>query len=186
MEHMISSSSSSTPSHAVLNSTTTRLHQSLRRQQDCHLHLRCDAASGYGYGIKQPQAPEYVVSSSVNGIPVPPVGYPQATPRVELPSDIDAEHGKAWSIASPLDQALTSVPGYQDTAWISQHSQGNSPVSTSLTSYAGEDGGSFIINQLWHGYNEGQYRNADQGSTRSTAPPSGHCSNYSSPHSLPQ
>ncbi|KAI5994226.1 hypothetical protein EDC04DRAFT_1241916 [Pisolithus marmoratus] len=54
------------------NGSTTRLSQSLPRQQDCYLHIRYDAASSYGYAIKQSQAPECVVSSPGDNISCPP------------------------------------------------------------------------------------------------------------------
>ncbi|KAI6046893.1 hypothetical protein EDC04DRAFT_3136179 [Pisolithus marmoratus] len=132
---------SSSSSSIASNGSTTRLPQSLLRQQDCYLHIRYGATSGYGYAIKQSQAPECVVSSPGDNISCPP-GWSSTEclsrflsifsssrflipGRGELPTGIVVADG-AFSIVKVsllLDQALIPVPKYQDAAWSSRHAQ---------------------------------------------------------------
>ncbi|KAI6046930.1 hypothetical protein EDC04DRAFT_946412 [Pisolithus marmoratus] len=114
MDRIISSSSLSAPWNVMSNGSTSRLSQSMHRQQDYRLGLiQYDAVSSDGY--TQSQVPQCILSSSANDIPTPLAGCRQGTPRVELPSSISTEDG-AMLIA------LTSTRRYHDTTYFNNRS----------------------------------------------------------------
>ncbi|KAI6104472.1 hypothetical protein EV401DRAFT_2017411 [Pisolithus croceorrhizus] len=134
--HIISSFSSSTHLHLM---STTQLPWDLRLQQDCPLgHVHHGVVSGDDYTAKRYQVLECTVSPSANGIPVPPLDYPQGAQRVESPLKNVFEN-------EALFMAPTSVSSYQGTLWGSQFVQANYPSSTSSTIYADDNGRSSII-----------------------------------------
>ncbi|KAI6116552.1 hypothetical protein EV401DRAFT_2073172 [Pisolithus croceorrhizus] len=139
MDHIISPSSPSMPSHTTSGSSTTRLLQNLPRQQDYRPdHMHCGASSGHGSAIEQFQIPE-CVGPLANDIPLPLVGYPQSARRVQLPPENAVENGAIPMVSLSLNQAPTAVPMHRGTPWSSQHAQANHSISTTSTTCAVED-----------------------------------------------